>query len=146
MRDIKTRESRAGSVKTIDRASMLSYRMKQATIKQLKAGEPVWFGCDVGKSSERENGMMMLDVYDKGDLFKTEFTMNKAERLDYGHSLMTHAMVFQGVNLDENGKPNRWRVENSWGKEPGKDGYYVMSDEWFDEYTYQIWDPMGSLA
>ena len=114
--------------------------------------------------------MMMLDVYDKGDLFKTEFTMNKAERLDYGHSLMTHAMVFQGVNLDENGKPNRWRVENSWGKEPGKDGYYVMSDEWFDEYTYQIvvnrkylsekalaayaeepiklepWDPMGSLA
>ena len=136
----------------------------------MQDGEPVWFGCDVGKSSERENGMMMLDVYDKGDLFKTEFTMNKAERLDYGHSLMTHAMVFQGVNLDENGKPNRWRVENSWGKEPGKDGYYVMSDEWFDEYTYQIvvnrkylseaalaayaeepiklepWDPMGSLA
>ena len=33
MRDIKTRESRAGSVKTIDRASMLSYRMKQATIR-----------------------------------------------------------------------------------------------------------------
>ena len=33
MRDIKTRESRAGSVRTIDRASMLSYRMKQATIR-----------------------------------------------------------------------------------------------------------------
>ena len=144
--------------------------LKKAAIAQMQDGEPVWFGCDVGKSSERENGMMMLDVYDKGDLFKTEFTMNKAERLDYGHSLMTHAMVFQGVNLDENGKPNRWRGENSWGKEPGKDGYYVMSDEWFDEYTYQIvvnrkylsekalaayaeepiklepWDPMGSLA
>ena len=94
----------------------------------------------------------------------------KAERLDYGQSLMTHAMVFQGVNLDENGKPNRWRVENSWGKEPGKDGYYLMTDRWFDEYMYQVvvnkkyltaeqitayeaepialepWDPMGSLA
>ncbi len=144
--------------------------LKKAAIAQMQDGEPVWFGCDVGKSSEREKGIMALDVYDKADLFKTEFTMNKAERLDYGHSLMTHAMVFQGVNLDENGKPNRWRVENSWGKDPGKDGYYVMSDAWFDEYTYQIvinkkylseealaayaeepiklepWDPMGSLA
>ena len=96
--------------------------------------------------------------------------MNKAERLEYGQSLMTHAMVFQGVNLDENGKPNRWRVENSWGEDACKDGYYVMTDEWFNEYTYQIvvnkkylsqeildiyaseptmlepWDPMGSLA
>ena len=109
-------------------------------------------------------------LYDREDLFHTEFTMTKAERLDYGHSLMTHAMVFQGVNLDENGKPNRWRVENSWGKDPGKDGYYVMSDDWFNEYMYQVvvnkkylseeilkayeeepkmlepWDPMGSLA
>ena len=96
--------------------------------------------------------------------------MTKAERLEYGQSLMTHAMVFQGVNLDENGKPNRWRVENSWGEDACKDGYYVMTDEWFNEYTYQIvvnkkylsqevldiyaseptmlepWDPMGSLA
>ena len=95
---------------------------------------------------------------------------DKAERLDYGESLMTHAMVFQGVNLDEAGKPTRWRVENSWGKEAGAEGYYVMSDEWFTEYTYQVvvhkkyltaeqlseleqapillepWDPMGSLA
>lgn len=144
--------------------------LKDAAIRQMQDGYPVWFGCDVGKSSTRDQGLMSLDVYDKEDLFNTEFTMNKAERLDYGQSLMTHAMVFQGVNLDENGKPNRWRVENSWGKEPGKDGYYVMTDEWFDEYTYQIvvdkkylseealkafaeepiklepWDPMGSLA
>ena len=96
--------------------------------------------------------------------------MDKAQRLEYGQSLMTHAMVLQGVNLDENGKPNRWRVENSWGKDPGHEGYYVMSDDWFSEYTYQVvvnkkyltdaqrqlweqaplelepWDPMGSLA
>ena len=64
--------------------------------------------------------------------------MDKAQRLDYGQSLMTHAMVFQGVNLDDNGKPNRWRVENSWGKDAGVDGYYIMSDAWFDEYMYQV--------
>ena len=115
-------------------------------------------------------GLMDLTLYHTEQLLGTEFTMTKGERLDYGQSLMTHAMVFQGVNLDENGAPNRWRVENSWGKEPGKDGYYVMTDDWFNEYTYQIvvnkkylsekaleayvkepimlepWDPMGSLA
>ena len=147
-----------------------SEELKKAAIAQLQDGEPVWFGCDVGKSSVRDGGVMSLELFDKNSLFNTDFGMNKAERLEYGHSLMTHAMVFQGVNLDEEGKPNRWRVENSWGKEPGKDGYYVMTDAWFDEYLYQVvvnkkylpeevlkafaekpvmlepWDPMGSLA
>ncbi len=147
-----------------------SEELKKAAIAQLQDGEPVWFGCDVGKSSIRDGGAMSLEIYDKGSLFNTSFGMNKAERLEYGHSLMTHAMVFQGVNLDEEGRPNRWRVENSWGKDPGKDGYYVMTDAWFDEYLYQVvvnrkylpeevlrayaekpillepWDPMGSLA
>lgn len=144
--------------------------LKAAAVAQLKDGEPVWFGCDVGKRSQRDLGIMDLDLYHTEELFNTTFGMDKAERLTYGQSLMTHAMVFQGVNLDENGKPNRWRVENSWGKEPGKDGYFVMTDDWFSEYTYQIvvnkkylsedilkayesepielepWDPMGSLA
>lgn len=144
--------------------------LKAAAIAQLQAGEPVWFGCDVGQSSLREGGIMDLKAIDAAALFDTEFPMTKAQRLDYGESLMTHAMVFQGVNLDESGKPTRWRVENSWGKDAGVDGYYVMSDEWFSEYTYQVvvnkkyltpgqaaeleqepiqlepWDPMGSLA
>ena len=144
--------------------------LKRAAIAQMRDGEPVWFGCDVGKCSERDNGIMDVDLYSLETLLDTAFTMTKAERLDYGHSLMTHAMVFQGVNLDEAGNPNRWRVENSWGKDPGKDGYYVMTDRWFDEYMYQVvvnkkyltpeqlaayeaqpielepWDPMGSLA
>ena len=144
--------------------------LKKAAIAQMKDGEPVWFGCDVGKRSSRDGGIMDTELYDLDHLFDTTFGMTKGERLDYGQSLMTHAMVFQGVNLDENGNPNRWRVENSWGEDAGKDGYYVMSDRWFDEYTYQIvvnkkylpkevldvyesepimlepWDPMGSLA
>ena len=144
--------------------------LKKAAIAQLKDGQPVWFGCDVGKHSDRDTGVMDLDIRSLETLLDTQFTMTKAERLDYGQSLMTHAMVFQGVNLDDNGQPNRWRVENSWGKDPGKDGYYLMTDRWFEEYLYQIvvhkkylteeqrkayasdpielepWDPMGSLA
>lgn len=145
-------------------------QLKATAIAQMQDGAPVWFGCDVGKCSIRENGIMDLNVIRADQLFGVSFPMDKAQRLDYGHSLMTHAMVFLGVNLDEQGRPNRWRVENSWGKEPGKDGYYVMSDDWFTEYTYQVvvhkkylsqealeqlkaepillepWDPMGSLA
>lgn len=144
--------------------------LKRAAIAQLRDGQPVWFGCDVGKRSLRDGGLLDLDALDVEALFDVQFGMTKAQRLDYGQSLMTHAMVLQGVNLDENGKPDRWRVENSWGKEPGKDGYYVMTDDWFTEYTYQVvvhkkyltaeqqnlweqepielepWDPMGSLA
>ena len=144
--------------------------LKQAAIRQLKDGQPVWFGCDVGQDSLRDGGIMDLEAVRADELFGTSFGMTKAQRLDYGDSLMTHAMVFQGVNLDGEGRPTRWRVENSWGKDAGVEGYYVMSDQWFTEYTYQVvvhkkylapeqraeldqapielepWDPMGSLA
>ncbi len=144
--------------------------LKKAAIRQMQDGKAVWFGCDVGQSSDQKSGMMALDTYDLENLFSTTFLMDKAQRLDYGESLMTHAMVLTGVNLDEEGKPDRWRVENSWGEEPGEKGFFVMSDDWFNEFTYQIvvnvkylseeqrqmlkiepivlkpWDPMGSLA
>ena len=150
--------------------NLTAQELKEAAIAQLQAGEPVWFGSDVGKRSVRDTGLMDLNAVDLEGLFDVKFGMDKGQRLEYGQSLMTHAMVLQGVNLDENGKPNRWRVENSWGKEPGHEGYYVMSDDWFTEYTYQVvvnkkylteaqrqlweqeplelepWDPMGSLA
>lgn len=144
--------------------------LKKAAVAQLEDGRPVWFGCDVGQASLRDGGILDLEAVKADELFGTSFGMTKAQRLDYGDSLMTHAMVFQGVNLDASGNPTRWRVENSWGKDAGVDGYYVMSDEWFTEYTYQVvvhkkyltpeqraeleqapielepWDPMGSLA
>ena len=144
--------------------------LKTLTIKQLKDGKAVWFGSDVGQFSNREEGLLTLDAYNVSNLFDTDFPMTKEQRLDYCESLMTHAMVITGVDLDENDRPIRWKVENSWGKDRGKDGFYVMSDEWFEEYAYQIlldrkyftdeqakqfdlepivlkpWDPMGSLA
>ena len=144
-------------------------RLKELLIGQLKDGEPVWFGSDVGQFSDREKGYLSVDALDVKSLFNTEFKLDKKARLDYGESLMTHAMVFTGVNLVD-GKPNRYKVENSWGKEPGYDGFFAMDDEWFNEYVYQIvidkkyltkeeleaynsdpivlepWDPMGSLA
>ncbi len=144
--------------------------LKAAAIKQLNAGEPVWFGCDVGQELLRDQGIMDTATLRPDLLFDTDFPMTKAQKLDYGDSLMTHAMVLLGVHLDKETNPVRWRVENSWGKDSGKDGYYLMTDKWFDEYVYQVvinkkhlsaehlaqlegeltvlepWDPMGSLA
>ncbi len=142
--------------------------IKQVAIAQLQDGEPVWFGCDVGKWLG-EAGAMDLNQFHYNEMFRTDFVMNKAQRLDYSESMMTHAMVFLGVNIKD-GKSNRWKVENSWGDKRGKKGYYIMSDDWFSEYLYQVvvpkkyltdemleaynlkpivlkpWDPMGSLA
>ena len=144
--------------------------LKALAIAQLKDGEAVWFGSDVGQFSRRQEGIMSVPVVAADKLFGTDFPMTKAQRLDYGESLMTHAMVLTGVNLDDSGTPDRWRVENSWGEDVGEKGFFVMSDDWFTEYTYQVvinkkylskeqlamfaqdpielapWDPMGSLA
>lgn len=142
---------------------------KKLAVAQLQQGESVWFGCDVGQSSNRQNGIMSIDTYDMNELFDVDFTMTKAQRLDYGESLMTHAMVLTGVDIVD-GKSTKWKVENSWGDKVGDKGFFVASDAWMDEYTYQIvvrkdlltdeqlaayekeptvldpWDPMGALA
>lgn len=142
---------------------------KKLAVQQLEQGESVWFGCDVGQSSNRDNGIMALNAYEINELFDIDFGMTKAERLDYGESLMTHAMVLTGVDMID-GESVKWKVENSWGEKVGEKGFFVMSDAWMDEYTYQIvvrkdllseellkaweeepkvlapWDPMGALA
>jgi bleomycin hydrolase len=111
-----------------------------------------------------------MNVYDYELVYGTKPELDKAQRLDYGQSCMTHAMVFSGVDLDASGKPRKWRVENSWGEKIGDKGFLVMTDRWFDEYMYEVvvqkkyvspkilavlktapvklrpWDPMGTLA
>ena len=145
-------------------------RLKELAIAQMQAGETVWFGSDVGQSSNRKAGIMADGMYDFTSSMDIQLTQDKAGRLDYSESLMTHAMVLTGVDLDENGKAKKWKVENSWGEKVGDKGYFVASDAWMDEYTYQIvvrkeflteaelaayeaepivlapWDPMGALA
>lgn len=144
--------------------------LKRAAVEQLQSGEPVWFGCDVGKYLAREGGVMDDSLFDYHLVYGTEVQLDKAERLMYGHSQMNHAMVFTGVDLDDEGQPRKWRVENSWSEESGLKGWFQMSDSWMDEYTFEAvvhkrfvpqvaldalelppvelepWDPMGSLA
>lgn len=143
--------------------------LKKFAGEVLKSGRPVWFGCDVGKFQSRNKGLLDPKVIDYQAGFSTGFSMTKAERLQYGESMMTHAMVLSGLH-EEDGRTVRWKIENSWGKSSGNEGYLTMTDEWFDEFVYQIvldrkdlpkevlavlereavvlppWDPMGALA
>ena len=144
--------------------------MKDITQRILEDGTPVWMGCDVGKSMARKRGLWDADLYDLQGLYGIQFGMDKADRLRFGQTMMTHAMLFTGVDVVD-GKPRRWRVENSWGTEDsGEKGFYTMNDNWYDEHMFEIaapkefltdemkrgldgdptvlpaWDPMGSLA
>jgi bleomycin hydrolase len=143
--------------------------MKDAAKRTIMDGEPVWFGCDVGKMMRRDLGIWDRELFDYGALYDTQFTLDKADRLVYHQTLMTHAMLFTGVDVVD-GHARRWRVENSWGDDNGQKGFYTMNDSWFDEYSFEVavrksylpaplqqaldldpivlppWDPMGSLA
>ncbi len=144
--------------------------MKSLTQQTLEDGTAVWMGCDVGKMFRRDVGVWDAKLFDYESVYGTSLGFNKAERLNYHQTLMTHAMLFTGVDVVD-GTPRKWRVENSWGDESvGENGFQVMNDSWFDEYMFEVaiekkylspemiaaldeepivlapWDPMGSLA
>jgi bleomycin hydrolase len=144
--------------------------MKQLAIQSIKDDHAVWFGCDVGQMSDPKSGILSMDIWDYENFLDVNFGLDKAERLDYGESMMTHAMLITAVDLDEQGSSKKWRIENSWGDTHGEKGHFLMTDAWFDEFVYEIavqkkylpeylqealklepiilppWDPMGALA
>ncbi|RKT79113.1 bleomycin hydrolase [Terracoccus luteus] len=143
--------------------------MKKLASEAIVGGEPVWFGCDTGQMSNADLGLWDAALFDRAAVYGTTPDLPKADRLTHHESLMTHAMLFTGVDLLD-GAPRRWRVENSWGTEKGDKGFMTMNDNWFGEHVFEIavrrdalpdelkaaldadpivlpaWDPMGALA
>ena len=143
--------------------------LKDIAAAAIQGGEPVWFGCDVNKMMSNDYGFWDANLYDLPSVYDTAFDLDKAARLAYHETAMTHAMLFTGVDVLD-GVTRRWRVENSWGAERGKDGFFTMNDSWFGQYVFEIaarksalpadlqraldaepivlpaWDPMGALA
>ena len=144
-------------------------RMKELILAQLKDNRIVWFGSDVGFYGDREEGVWDDGKFDLLSPYALDLKMDKGESLDYHASQMNHAMCITGVAFKED-KPSKWKIENSWGTDRAKAGYYIMSASWFDQFVYQAvvdkkylskeeikalnakpvvlkpWDPMGSLA
>ena len=141
---------------------------KELCLKQLRDKEVVWFGSDCGKYGD---GLGVWDdqMFDYERTFGFSIDIEKGDMLKYKSSAMDHAMVITGVSFKDN-KVSKWKIENSWGTEKGHNGYYLMSDSWFDKFVYQAvinkkylskeqleylkqekialqpWDPMGTLA
>lgn len=112
--------------------------LEDLCIKQLKAGQPVWFACDAGAYGARKEGIWdPASVQTEKLLGGFDTTMEKGYRLWYGASSATHAMLLTGVDFDSDGNPTRWKIENSWGKDVGKDGYFVCSEAYFQEFVYE---------
>jgi bleomycin hydrolase len=147
--------------------------MRELAMTALVGGEPVWFGCDTGKMANNERGYWDERLYDYEGVYDAHLSLDKADRLLHHDTLMTHAMLFTGVDVvgsDGSQTPRRWRVENSWGDEKAEKGFWTMNDNWFSEHVFEIavrrsalsaelqqaleqepivlpaWDPMGALA
>ena len=151
--------------------------MRDLAMASIRSGEPVWFGCDTGKMSNLERGYWDDALYDYEGVYsldRGDLALDKADRLLHHDTMMTHAMLFTGVDVvagpDGVDVPRRWRVENSWGGEKADKGFWTMNDNWFGEHVFEIavrrselpaqlqsaldqepivlpaWDPMGALA
>ena len=137
----------------------------------VEQGIPVWFGAECGPMMDREAGAWATDLFEYDRVYGVRFDLSKEQRVRFGDSAMDHAMAFAGVDVADDGTTTRrWRVENSWGAKIADKGYFIMSDDWFTEYVYEVavpkallpeeyqkaleepaislpaWDPMGALA
>jgi len=111
--------------------------LKAIAAKAVLADEPTWFSCDVGKDQSRDHGIMAMELYDYDSIYGVDMAMTKAERSLFRESVPNHAMVFIGVDIAD-GKPAKWLVENSWGKDKGSEGLWTLYDSWFDTNVYSI--------
>jgi bleomycin hydrolase len=118
-------------------ANVSAEDLKDYTLKSVLDGEPVWFGCDVGKEHHRDKGigMMASGVYRYDAVYGVDFSMTKEERILSRDGVPSHAMVLMGVDMDGD-RPVKWLVENSWGTDYGDEGMWMLSDRWFDDYVY----------
>lgn len=111
--------------------------IKEMAIASIKGDDMMYFSCDVNKNLNRELGLLDPDNFDYDSLFGVTFGMDKADRIRTFDSGSTHAMTLMAVDLDANGKPTKWMVENSWGPGPNN-GHLIMTDRWFDEYMFRL--------
>ena len=107
-------------------------------LASIKDNRPLYISCDVGKYSSRQDGTLDIGLYDYEKLFGIDIKMDKKARILTRQSGSSHAMLLVACDTDENDKPLKWKFENSWGATSGRNGYVVLTDEWFDEYLFRI--------
>jgi bleomycin hydrolase len=112
--------------------------IENLAMASIKDGRKMYSSYDVGKQFDRKRGYLDTENYDYGSLLGTTFCMNKAQRISTFDSGSTHAMTLTAVDIDSNGKPLKWKVENSWGPSYGQNGCLIMTNRWFEEYMFRL--------
>ena len=112
--------------------------IKEMAIASLKDSTMMYFSCDVGKFLNSKRGLLDVNNYDYESLMGTTFGMDKKQCIQTFSSGSSHAMTLMAVDLDKDGKPLKWMVENSWGPQAGYQGHLIMTDRWFDEYMFRL--------
>ena len=112
--------------------------IKEMAIASIKDSTMMYFSCDVAKELDSKRGLLDLDNFDYESLLGIKFGMDKAQRIRVFDSGSSHAMTMMAVDLDAEGKPTMWKVENSWGATSGHKGHLIMTDEWFNEYMFRL--------
>ena len=112
--------------------------VKAMAIASIKDNTAMYFSCDVGKFLLSKKGTLDINNFDYESLMGVEFPMNKEQRVRTFASGSSHAMTLIAVDLDEQGNPKKWMVENSWGPTSGWKGNLIMTDEWFEEYMFRV--------
>lgn len=112
--------------------------IKEMAIASLKDSTMMYFSCDVGKFLDSDRGLLDVKNYDYESLMGTSFGMDKKQRIETFSSGSSHAMTLMAVDLNKEGKPVKWMVENSWGAGSGFQGHLIMTDEWFNEYMFRL--------
>jgi len=112
--------------------------IKKAAIESIKDSTMMYFSCDVNKELDSKRGLLSLDNYDYSSILGVTFGMDKRQRIMSFDSGSSHAMTLKAVDLDADGKPVKWEVENSWGASYGFQGHLIMTDEWFDAYMFRL--------
>ena len=112
--------------------------IKQMAIASLKDSTMMYFSCDVAKCLDSKRGLLDIDNYDYASLLGVSFGMDKKQRILTFDSGSSHAMTLMAVDLDKDGRPTKWMVENSWGADAGFNGHLIMTDRWFEEYMFRL--------
>ncbi len=112
--------------------------LKKFAKRSILSDEPIYFSCDVGKQLNSDKGYLALGLYDYDSMFGVKFGMDKKARISTFDSGSTHGMALMGVDTTQTGQTTKWLLENSWGKEKGYEGYLIMTDDWFDAYSFRL--------
>lgn len=112
--------------------------LKQTAIRSILANEPLWFAVNMDIDQSNKHGVMQHRLFDYEALFGVDLSLDKAARARFHAGVSNHAMALIGVDLDQDGTPRKWLVENSWGDDKGDDGRWILHDPWFDEHVYTL--------